>query len=182
MTYSAFTTAVVICLLIMVTGCGSESTSQDTESNADTELSSTNNEGNNSFADSSETQRAMTEQLLGIKLVDKTDATADKSPETITLTTYQQMILKQQVNTIAGRFDTGDVDVIMEGIYSGRQQDIHDLLLQAELPMKEFAKAVRAGRLVAATDVYAEYEIIIEGKAWPVVFLYANDRWYLFSF
>ncbi|MCF7973924.1 MAG: hypothetical protein K9N55_08920 [Phycisphaerae bacterium] len=125
-----------------------------------------------------------TEQLLGLSLPDNAGDPGEAlgRPQSVELPAAQREALSRQLDVTAKAFETGDPETIINVVYPGRRDVVNDLLTHANKPMSQFARALASGKLIAATDVMAEYEIVMDGKAYPVVFMNADDQWFLYTF
>jgi hypothetical protein len=125
-----------------------------------------------------------TEQLLGLSLPDNAGdpGKALGRPQSVELPAAQREALSRQLDVMAKAFEAGEAEAIIDGVYPGRRDAVNDLLAHANTSMSQFARALASGKLIAATDMMAEYEIVIDGKAYPVVFVSADDQWFLYAF
>jgi hypothetical protein len=125
-----------------------------------------------------------TEQLLGLSLPDNTDDPGKPlgRPPSVELPAAQREALSRQRDVVAQAFEAGDAKAIVDLVYPGGRDAVNDLLTHANKPTSQFAQALTSGKLIAATDVMAEYEIVIDGKAYPVVFMNVDDQWFLYAF
>ena len=125
-----------------------------------------------------------TEQLLGLSLPDNVGDPGQPlgRPRSVDIPAAQREALARQLDVVTKAFAAGDAKAIVDGVYPGRRDAVNALLAHATKPLSTFAQALASGKLIAATDVMAEYEIVIDDKAYPVVFMNADDQWFLYAF
>lgn len=186
---------VTVCLavvLLMLPGCGSDDETPSPPSSENSVANSTPTQKppassvpSGSVPDeTSPVTGTPTEQLLGISLegISQDADTMHTRPQSVTLPAAQREALTQQRDGVVQAFQTDDTAAILKLVYPGNRDAVKDLLANAANPTTQFAQALASGQLIAATDVMAEYEIIMDGKAYPVVFMYEDGQWFLYAF
>lgn len=91
--------------------------------------------------------------------------------------------LKDLNLTTIEAFNSANKDVVLDLMYDEYKEIYGEYLDDNTDKMKAYAKALESRKIIFANDMYAEYEITIEGKVFTIAYSHSGDgNWKLHRF
>lgn len=91
--------------------------------------------------------------------------------------------VKQFNTTVKTAFESGDKSAVINLMYEDYQDIYGEMLNKSTADMQAFAKALENRKLIFANELYAEYEITIDGNVYTIAYSNNGDNiWKLHRF